>query len=94
MLWSGQGSRRIVAITGQESPRNGDPRIVTEISARHGSLSDLPAFVQASPAAIDAALLRLLQGASSQQITSWRDSVRWLQHEYNRCVREEPTAET
>jgi hypothetical protein len=67
---------------------------VSESSARYGWQSDLPAFVQASPAAIEAALLQFLQGASSQQITSWHDSIRWLQREYDRCVREDPAAET
>jgi hypothetical protein len=66
---------------------------VSESSARYGWQSDLPAFVQASPAAIEAALLQFLQGASSQQITSWHDCIRWLQREYDRCVREEPAAE-
>ena len=66
---------------------------MSESSARYGWQSDLPAFVQASPAAIEAALLQFLQGASSQQITSWHDCIRWLQREYDRCVREEPAAE-
>jgi len=67
---------------------------VSETSARYGWQSDLPAFVQASPASIEAALLQFLQGASSQQITSWHDSIRWLQREYDRCVREDSAAET
>jgi len=72
----------------------GESGIVSETSARYGWHSDLPAFVQASPAAIEAALLQFLKGASSQQITSWHDSIRWLQREYDRCVREQPAAET
>jgi len=67
---------------------------VSESSARYGWQSDLPAFVRASPAAIEAALLQFLQGASSQQITSWHDCIRWLQREYDRCVREDSAAET
>ena len=66
---------------------------MSESSARCGWQSDLPAFVQASPAVIEAALLQFLHGASCQQITSWHDSIRWLQREYDRCVREEPAAE-
>ncbi len=67
---------------------------MSESSARYGWQSDLPAFVRASPAAIEAALLQFLQGASSQQITSWHDCIRWLQREYDRCVREDSAAET
>jgi hypothetical protein len=67
---------------------------VSESSARYGWQSDLPAFVQASPAAIEAALLQFLQGASSQQISSWHNCIRWLQREYDRCVREDSAAET
>jgi hypothetical protein len=67
---------------------------VSESSARYGWQSDLPAFVQASPAAIEAAPLQFLQGASSQQISSWHNCIRWLQREYDRCVREDSAAET
>jgi hypothetical protein len=78
---------------GPGSPLTGEPNTVSETSARYGWQSDFPAFVQASPEAIEAALLQFLQAASSQQTTSWYDSIRWLQRAYDCCVREEPAAE-
>jgi hypothetical protein len=66
---------------------------MSESHARYGWQSDLPQFVRASPASIQSALIQFLQSPSSQQISSWHDSIRWLQREYGQCVRENSAAE-
>jgi hypothetical protein len=67
---------------------------VSEDVARYGWQSDLPSFVQVSPSTIEAAVLAFVRDASAQQRDSWHDSIRWLQSEYERCLREESSAET
>jgi hypothetical protein len=67
---------------------------VSEDVARYGWQSDLPSFVQVSPSTIEAAVLAFVRDASAQQRDSWHDSVRWLQRECERCLREESSAET
>jgi len=63
-------------------PLHRGPSIVSDSSPRNRGQSHLPALVQASPAAIEAALLKFPQDASSQQGIRWHGSIRWLQREY------------
>lgn len=60
---------------------------MSESNTGHDWQFDLPALVEASPAAIDVALLQFLQGASSQRITRWFGGVPWLWREYDCCAR-------
>lgn len=65
---------------------------MSEQSARYGWQSDLPTFVRASVDVIETALIRFVEQASTEQRRSWQQSIRWLQREYDQCMRERDDA--
>lgn len=67
---------------------------MSELPARYGWQSDLPTFVKATPEAIERALVQFLAQPSGEQRASWQRCIRWLQREYDHCIRERSEAST
>ena len=59
------------------------------MSARFGWHSTFSEFVSAEPRCIETSLADFLPGSSPQQVQSWRSSIKWLQREYDYCIKED-----